>query len=95
MVRLTITDWDNGIPAVVAQWNKEHPTIQVQLIKPSGTGYTLYNKLITDNRAGTNPDISEVEYQALPEMVANKVASGSTSTCRTCRSRTARRSCPW
>ena len=73
VVHLTITDWDNGMPAVVAQWNKEHPSIQVQLIKPSGTGYTLYNKLITDNSAGTNPDISEIEYQALPEMVANKV----------------------
>ena len=73
-MHLTITDWDNGMPAVVSAWNASHPDIQVQLIKPSGTGYTLYNKLITDNRAGTNPDISEVEYQALPEMVANKVA---------------------
>jgi multiple sugar transport system substrate-binding protein len=74
VVHLTITDWDNGMPAVVSAWNKSHPDIQVQLIKPSGTGYTLYNKLITDNRAGTNPDISEIEYQALPEMVANHVA---------------------
>jgi multiple sugar transport system substrate-binding protein len=73
VVHLTITDWDNGMQTVVSTWNKAHPDIQVQLIKPSGTGYTLYNKLITDNRAGTNPDISEVEYQALPEMVANKV----------------------
>lgn len=74
VVHLTITDWDNGMPAVVSAWNQSHPDIQVQLIKPSGTGYTLYNKLITDNRAGTNPDISEIEYQALPEMVANHVA---------------------
>jgi multiple sugar transport system substrate-binding protein len=74
VVHLTITDWDNGMPTVVAAWNKAHPDVQVQLIKPSGTGYTLYNKLITDNRAGTNPDISEIEYQALPEMVANHVA---------------------
>jgi multiple sugar transport system substrate-binding protein len=74
VVHLTFTDWDNGMPAVVGEWNATHPDIQVQLIKPTGTGYTLYNKLITDNRAGTNPDISEVEYQALPEMVANKVA---------------------
>jgi multiple sugar transport system substrate-binding protein len=73
VVHLTITDWDNGMPAVVAAWNSTHPDIQVQLIKPSGTGYTLYNKLITDNSAGTNPDISEIEYQALPEMIANKV----------------------
>ena len=92
MVHLTITDWDNGMPAVVAAWNSTHPDIQVQLIKPSGTGYTLYNKLITDNSAGTNPDISEIEYQALPEMVANKVVVRSTSTCRACRRRTARRS---
>jgi multiple sugar transport system substrate-binding protein len=74
VVHLTITDWDNGMPAAVGEWNKEHPKIQVQLIKPSGTGYTLYNKLITDNKAGTNPDISEIEYQALPEMIANHVA---------------------
>ena len=74
VVHLTFTDWDNGMPAVVGEWNATHPDIQVQLIKPTGTGYTLYNKLITDNRAGTNPDISEVEYQALPEMVANHVA---------------------
>jgi multiple sugar transport system substrate-binding protein len=74
VVHLTITDWDNGMPAVVAAWNSAHPDIQVQLIKPSGTGYTLYNKLITDNRAGTNPDISEIEYQALPEMITNHVA---------------------
>ncbi|HUN32874.1 MAG TPA: sugar ABC transporter substrate-binding protein [Trebonia sp.] len=74
VVHLTFTDWDNGMPAVVGAWNKAHPDIQVQLIKPTGTGYTLYNKLITDNRAGTNPDISEIEYQALPEMVANHVA---------------------
>jgi len=74
VVHLTFTDWDNGMPAVVDAWNQAHPNIQVQLIKPTGTGYTLYNKLITDNRAGTNPDISEIEYQALPEMVANHVA---------------------
>jgi multiple sugar transport system substrate-binding protein len=74
VVHLTITDWDNGMPAVVSAWNQLHPDIQVQLIKPAGTGYTLYNKLITDNKAGTNPDISEIEYQALPEMVANHVA---------------------
>ena len=73
VVHLTLTDWDNGMPAVVSVWNKAHPGIQVQLIKPTGTGYTLYNKLITDNRAGTNPDLSEVEYQALPEMVSNHV----------------------
>lgn len=73
VVHLTFTNWDNGMQTVVNTWNKENPDIQVKLIKPSGTGYTLYNKLITDNKAGTNPDISEVEYQAIPEMISNKV----------------------
>jgi multiple sugar transport system substrate-binding protein len=45
----------------------------VKLIKPAGTGYTLYNKLITNNKAGTNPDVTEVEYQALPALISNKV----------------------
>jgi multiple sugar transport system substrate-binding protein len=72
-VTLTYVNWDGGMQAVVDQWNKENPKIQVQLSKPSGTGYTLYNKLITNNKAGTNPDITEVEYQALPALISNKV----------------------
>jgi multiple sugar transport system substrate-binding protein len=70
---LTYVNWDGGMQAVVDQWNKDNPNIQVQLSKPSGTGYTLYNKLITNNKAGTNPDITEVEYQALPALISNKV----------------------
>ncbi len=72
-VTLTYVNWDGGMQAVVDQWNKENPDIQVKLSKPSGTGYTLYNKLITNNTAGTNPDVTEVEYQALPALIANKV----------------------
>lgn len=72
-VTLTFVNWDGGMQAAVDQWNKENPDIQVQLSKPSGTGYTLYNKLITNNAAGTNPDVTEVEYQALPALIANKV----------------------
>ena len=70
---LTFVNWDGGMQAVVNQWNKENPNIQVKLSKPSGTGYTLYNKLITNNAAGTNPDVTEVEYQALPALISNKV----------------------
>jgi multiple sugar transport system substrate-binding protein len=72
-VHLTFTNWDGGMQTVVNEWNKENPKIQVKLIKPSGTGYTLYNKLITNNKAGTNPDVTEVEYQALPALISNKV----------------------
>jgi multiple sugar transport system substrate-binding protein len=72
-VHLTFTNWDGGMQTVVDEWNKENPKIQVKLIKPAGTGYTLYNKLITNNKAGTNPDVSEVEYQALPALISNKV----------------------
>ena len=74
VVHLTFTNWDNGMQTVVNTWNKQNPDVQVKLIKPSGTGYTLYNKLITDNSAGTNPDVAEIEYQALPEMVSSHVA---------------------
>jgi len=72
-VKLTFVNWDNGMQVAVDAWNKANPTIQVTLSKPSGTGYTLYNKLITNNKAGTNPDITQVEYQALPALIANKV----------------------
>jgi multiple sugar transport system substrate-binding protein len=73
VVHLTFTNWDGGMQTVVDTWNKENPKIQVKLIKPAGTGYTLYNKLITNNKAGTNPDVTEVEYQALPALIANNV----------------------
>ncbi|MDQ1575889.1 MAG: multiple sugar transport system substrate-binding protein, partial [Microbacteriaceae bacterium] len=73
VVHLTFTNWDGGMQAAVDQWNKANPKIQVTLNKPSGTGYTLYNKLITNNKAGTNPDITEVEYQALPALISNNV----------------------
>lgn len=72
-ITLSYVNWDGGMQAVVDEWNKANPGIQVKLTKPSGTGYTLYNKLITNNKAGTNPDITEVEYQALPALIANKV----------------------
>lgn len=72
-ITLTYVNWDGGMQDVVDEWNRQNPKIQVKLSKPSGTGYTLYNKLITNNRAGTNPDITEVEYQALPALIANKV----------------------
>jgi multiple sugar transport system substrate-binding protein len=72
-VTLSYVNWDGGMQAVVDEWNKANPKIQVKLTKPSGTGYTLYNKLITNNKAGTNPDVTEVEYQALPALIANKV----------------------
>ena len=74
MVHLTITDWDNGMPAVVAAWNSDapgHPGAADQAVR-----YRLHPVQQADHRqqAGTNPDISEIEYQALPEMIANKVA---------------------
>ncbi|GAA0617714.1 sugar ABC transporter substrate-binding protein [Kribbella sandramycini] len=72
-VELTFVNWDGGMDKVVDEWNQLNPNIQVQLSKPSGTGYTLYNKLITNNKAGTNPDITQVEYQALPALIANQV----------------------
>jgi multiple sugar transport system substrate-binding protein len=73
VVHLRYVNWDGGMQTVVDEWNKANPKVQVKLIKPSGTGYTLYNKLITNNKAGTNPDVTEVEYQALPALIANKV----------------------
>jgi len=72
-ITLQYVNWDGGMDKVVDEWNKLNPNIQVKLSKPSGTGYTLYNKLITNNKAGTNPDITEVEYQALPALIANQV----------------------
>lgn len=72
-VKLTFTSWDPNMDKIVAVWDKENPGIQVELVNPSESGDELVTKWIAQNKAGTNPDVVKVEYQNLPNLIANGV----------------------
>jgi multiple sugar transport system substrate-binding protein len=71
-VNLTFWSWVPQIAKVVDLWNSTHPDIHVT-VNTAAQGDALYTKLLTAAKAGNAPDLSQVEYQALPSMVSNGV----------------------
>ncbi len=64
-VRLTFTSWVPGVEEAVALWNQQNPDVQVETQSvPAGNAGT-YNNLFNQLRAGTAPDLSQVEYDSL------------------------------
>lgn len=64
-VNLTFTSWVPGIEEAVALWNSKNPDIQVKAQSvPSGNSGT-YSNLFNQLKAGTAPDLSQVEYDSL------------------------------
>jgi multiple sugar transport system substrate-binding protein len=69
-VTLTFWSWVPNLNKVVALWNAAHPDIQVNL-QVQAAGDPEFTKLLTAAKAGTAPDLAQVEYQALPTLVSN------------------------
>lgn len=67
-VELEYWAWPAESQAVVDQWNKENPDIQIKYTDAGG-GSDSSTKLVTATRAGNAPDIALVEYTTLPAMV--------------------------
>jgi multiple sugar transport system substrate-binding protein len=78
-VTLTFWSWVPNLDKVVAIWNKAHPGIQVQVQVQAG-GDALFTKLLTAAKAGTVPDLAQVEYQALPTLVSSNYLANVAST---------------
>ena len=73
-VNLTYWDWTPGMDAVVSEWNTAHPNIHVTFDKIVGS--TAYPKFLAAIKAGSGaPDIMQVEFQAVPQMVASKAVT--------------------
>ncbi len=64
-VTLTYWAWISSLPDQVALFNKSHPNIHVNLVNV-GSSQTEYDKLFTAIKANNEPDVSEIEFQALP-----------------------------
>lgn len=65
-VTLSFWSWVPGMDKVVDLWNSTHPNIQVKFTSTAtGTGGT-YQKMFDAAKAGTSPDLGQIEYDALP-----------------------------
>jgi len=65
-VNLTYWSWIGGMDKQVALFNQTHPNIHVT-VQNVGAGPVEYTKLFTAIKANNEPDVSEVEFQALPQ----------------------------
>jgi len=65
-VKLTFSTWVPKMENVVALWNKANPDIQVTVQNvPAGNSGT-YQNFLNGLKAGTAPDLGQVEYDTLP-----------------------------
>ncbi len=65
-VNLTYWAWIPGMDKQVALFNQTHPNIHVTWSNV-GAGTVEYDKLFTAIKANNEPDMSEVEFQTLPQ----------------------------
>ncbi len=65
-VELTFATWVPGMDKVVELWNADHPDVQVtvQNVPAGNTG--TYQNFTNALKAGTAPDLGQVEYDSLP-----------------------------
>ncbi len=65
-VSLNFSTWVPGMDKVVALWNKANPNVQVKVNEtPSGNTGT-YQNFLNGIKAGTAPDVGQIEYDTLP-----------------------------
>jgi len=69
VVNLTFWSWVPGMAAPVAEFNKTHPNIHVTLDKVVSGADGTYAKMFTAIKAGTAPDLGQVEFDVLPSFV--------------------------
>ena len=64
-VSLKFVTWVPGMDKVVEMWNQDNPDVQVEVQEtPAGNAGT-YNNLFNGLKAGTAPDLSQIEYDSL------------------------------
>jgi len=65
-VTLTYWSWIPGMDKQVALFNQTHPKIHITLSNV-GAGPVEYSKLFTAIKANNEPDLSQIEFQILPQ----------------------------
>ena len=65
-VTLTYWSWIPGMDKQVALFNQSHPNIHI-VLSNVGAGPVEYSKLFTAIKANNEPDLSQIEFQTLPQ----------------------------
>jgi len=69
-VTLTWWTWTTNPQAVISNFEKSHPGIKVAMPPDYGSGSTFYPKLTTAMAGGTGPCVTQIEYDHLPQYLA-------------------------
>ena len=69
-VTLSWWTWTSNPKDVITNFEKAHPNIKISMPPDYGSGSTFYPKLTTALAGGTGPCISQVEYDHLPQFLA-------------------------
>jgi multiple sugar transport system substrate-binding protein len=69
-VTLSWWSWTSNPKNVIANFEKSHPGIKISTPPDYGSGGTFYTKLTTALAGGTGPCITQVEYDHLPQFLA-------------------------
>jgi multiple sugar transport system substrate-binding protein len=76
---LTVWAWEPTLEQVVADFEAEHPDVDVELVN-AGTGNDQYTALQNAIAAGKGvPDVAQVEYYALPQFALSDAVADLTS----------------
>ena len=71
-VTLTWWTWTTNPQAVIANFERAHPSITVQPPPSIGAGSPFLSKLITSLENGTGPCLTQVPYYNMPQFMASK-----------------------
>ncbi len=68
-VTLTWWTWTTNPQKVIANFEKQYPNITIKMPPSYGSGGTFYAKLTTAMAGGTGPDVTQVEFDHLPQFI--------------------------
>ena len=71
-VTLTWWTWTTNPQKVIANFEKAYPNITIKMPPSYGSGGTFYAKLTTALAGGTGPDVTQVEFDHLPQFIGAK-----------------------
>ncbi len=71
-VTLTWWTWTTNPQKVIANFEKAYPNITIKMPPSYGSGGTFYAKLTTAMAGGTGPDVTQVEFDHLPQFIGAK-----------------------
>ncbi|MDP9610503.1 ABC transporter substrate-binding protein [Streptomyces demainii] len=70
-ITLTFWSWVPGIDKPVAQWNRENPEVRVEIEKVSAVDGAQYAKMHAAIKAGSPPDLGQIEYPVVPSFLVD------------------------